>query len=125
MLYQICQIVFGCDKSPSKSPIKNSRSARPEILVTKTPSDASRSLCKDSCSGGQCLIGPSSSRIFPSSHEATMDRVGRFLARFQTNDTDDDNNGGGGVGDDAMLCAHCLLSPMLFAVGHILFNDST
>lgn len=57
-----------------------------------------------------------------------MDRVGRFLARFQTNDTDEDDNddgGGGGLGDDAMLCAHCLLSPMLFAVGHILFNDST
>lgn len=54
-----------------------------------------------------------------------MNRVGRFLARFQTNDTDDDNDDDGGHGDDAMLRAHCVLSPMLFAVGRILFSDST
>ena len=53
-----------------------------------------------------------------------MNTVGRFLARFQTNNTDDDNDDDGGDDDGAMLCAQCLLSPTLFAPGRILFSDS-
>lgn len=47
-----------------------------------------------------------------------VSRVERHLARFQTDDDDDDD-------DVAMLSVHCVLGPMLFALGHLLFRGST
>lgn len=43
-----------------------------------------------------------------------MNRVGRFLARFQTNDTDDDNDDDGGDGDG--VNAVCPVSSESYAV---------